>query len=46
MQTFEATSTSPALPILAPTPEQLAWQRGGLGVFFHFGVNTFHSNSG
>jgi len=42
MQTFEATSTSPALPILAPTPEQLAWQRGGLGVFFHFGVNTFH----
>ncbi|MFC0674068.1 alpha-L-fucosidase [Brachybacterium hainanense] len=26
---------------LAPTPGQLAWQRAGLGVFFHFGVNTF-----
>lgn len=25
-----------------PTPEQLAWQRDGLGVFFHFGLNTFH----
>ena len=24
-----------------PTPEQLAWQKAGLGVFFHFGVNTF-----
>lgn len=27
--------------LLAPTPEQLAWQRDGLGVFFHFGINTF-----
>ena len=27
--------------VLAPTPAQLAWQRDGLGVFFHFGVNTF-----
>ncbi len=27
--------------ILAPTPEQLEWQKKGLGVFFHFGVNTF-----
>ncbi|UEJ83474.1 alpha-L-fucosidase [Brachybacterium halotolerans subsp. kimchii] len=26
---------------LRPTPEQLAWQREGLGVFFHVGVNTF-----
>lgn len=24
-----------------PTPEQLAWQRAGLGVFLHVGVNTF-----
>ncbi len=30
------------LPILRPTPEQLVWQRSGLGVFFHFGMNTFH----
>ncbi|HEX7351336.1 alpha-L-fucosidase [Brachybacterium sp.] len=27
--------------ILRPTPQQLAWQKSGLGVFFHFGVNTF-----
>lgn len=26
---------------LVPTPEQLAWQKEGLGVFFHFGINTF-----
>lgn len=26
---------------LAPTPAQLTWQRDGLGVFFHVGVNTF-----
>ncbi|APX31528.1 alpha-L-fucosidase [Brachybacterium sp. P6-10-X1] len=26
---------------LRPTPEQLQWQRDGLGVFFHFGINTF-----
>ncbi len=29
------------LPLLKPTPGQLAWQRRELGVFFHFGVNTF-----
>ncbi|GAB3757719.1 alpha-L-fucosidase [Microlunatus parietis] len=27
---------------LTPTPEQLRWQHWGLGVFFHFGLNTFH----
>lgn len=27
--------------ILHPTPAQLAWQKAGLGVFFHVGVNTF-----
>jgi len=27
--------------ILRPSPEQLAWQKAGFGVFFHFGVNTF-----
>ncbi|MGP9537434.1 alpha-L-fucosidase [Brachybacterium sp. AOP43-C2-M15] len=26
---------------LVPTPAQLAWQKDGLGVFFHVGVNTF-----
>jgi len=34
------TFTSPT-PLLAPTAGQLAWQRKELGVFFHFGVNTF-----
>ena len=29
-------------PIPLPTPAQLAWQRDGLGVFLHFGINTFH----
>ena len=24
-----------------PTPAQLRWQRAGIGVFFHFGINTF-----
>ena len=33
-------TTATAHP-LVPTPEQLAWQRDGFGVFFHFGVNTF-----
>jgi alpha-L-fucosidase len=33
-------SASPGEP-LRPTPAQLAWQREGLGVFFHVGVNTF-----
>ena len=33
--------TTPSTPHLAPTPEQLTWQRDGFGVFFHFGVNTF-----
>lgn len=27
---------------MKPTPEQLAWQRAGFGLFCHFGVNTFH----
>lgn len=27
---------------LVPSPGQLAWQRAGLGVFFHVGLNTFH----
>lgn len=35
-------STTP-MPPIAPTPQQLAWQQGGLGVFFHVGVNTFRS---
>ncbi|MBG6237573.1 alpha-L-fucosidase [Mycetocola sp. CAN_C7] len=26
---------------LVPTPAQLAWQRRGLGMFVHFGLNTF-----
>ena len=38
--TTAAAPDAPAAP-LAPTPEQLAWQRDGFGVFFHFGVNTF-----
>lgn len=25
-----------------PSPAQLAWQRAGLGIFLHFGINTFH----
>ncbi|MFT3861022.1 alpha-L-fucosidase [Micropruina sp.] len=25
-----------------PTPEQLAWQGLGVGMFVHFGLNTFH----
>lgn len=31
----------PMTPHLPPTPAQLAWQREGLGVFFHVGINTF-----
>ncbi|MEE1619108.1 alpha-L-fucosidase [Brachybacterium sp. J153] len=34
-------STAAHPPLLAPTPSQLTWQRDGLGVFFHVGVNTF-----
>lgn len=34
----DAASQLPALP---PSAGQLAWQRQELGVFFHFGVNTF-----
>lgn len=31
-----------AMRSVLPTPEQLIWQRDGLGVFFHYGLNTFH----
>ena len=35
----------PPLPLAAdrpvPTPQQLRWQRDGLAVFAHFGINTF-----
>ena len=27
---------------MRPTPAQLQWQRDGMGVFFHVGLNTFH----
>jgi len=27
---------------MKPTPQQLAWQEAGFGLFFHFGPNTFH----
>ena len=41
--TNESRPAGPAAPVslIAPTPEQLAWQQAGLGVFFHVGVNTF-----
>ena len=29
-------------PIVRPTAGQLAWQHAAMGVFFHFGVNTFN----
>ncbi|WP_394215955.1 alpha-L-fucosidase [Brachybacterium vulturis] len=32
---------TPPAEILTPTPQQLAWQKAGLGMFFHVGVNTF-----
>ncbi|QDP97139.1 alpha-L-fucosidase [Microlunatus elymi] len=35
------TRVADQLPMIPPTPGQLAWQRQELGVFFHFGVNTF-----
>ncbi|MFE6970640.1 alpha-L-fucosidase [Isoptericola sp. NPDC057653] len=28
--------------MISPSPQQLAWQDLGVGVFFHVGVNTFH----
>jgi alpha-L-fucosidase len=31
-----------AADLARPTPEQLAWQRLGMGMFCHFGINTFH----
>ncbi len=33
---------TPAVPSSRrPTPAQLAWQRAGMGMFCHFGINTF-----
>lgn len=29
------------MKVIAPTAEQLAWQHLGIGVFFHFGLNTY-----
>lgn len=31
----------PAPTATVPTPQQLAWQRGEISIFLHFGVNTF-----
>lgn len=31
----------PAPLATVPTPQQLAWQRGEISIFLHFGVNTF-----
>ncbi|MGA5097079.1 alpha-L-fucosidase [Streptomyces lavendulocolor] len=28
--------------MITPTPQQLAWQEAGFGLFHHFGVNTFN----
>lgn len=37
-----STSADPVQPaILRPTPAQLRWQSWGIGVFAHFGLNTF-----
>lgn len=33
--------TTDVVPLLPPSPGQLGWQRQELGVFFHFGINTF-----
>lgn len=32
----------PSLSPIHPTPAQLAWQSDRYGIFFHFGLNTFH----
>ncbi|MGW9414942.1 alpha-L-fucosidase [Arthrobacter cupressi] len=32
----------PTVHHIEPTPAQLAWQADRMGVFFHFGINTFH----
>ena len=31
----------PELPLLTPTPGQLAWQQLRIGMFFHVGINTY-----
>ena len=31
----------PNLPLLTPTDDQLTWQQRRVGLFFHFGINTF-----
>ena len=34
-------SRVPDLPRLPPTADQLAWQQHRVGMFFHFGINTY-----
>lgn len=33
---------NPGKPIPAPSPQQMAWQDMEMGIFFHFGLNTFN----
>lgn len=33
----------PSKPIPAPSKQQLEWQDDQFGIFFHFGINTFHA---
>jgi alpha-L-fucosidase len=45
-QTILTVDVSPAIPALPATPSapQLAWQRGEMYLFVHFGMNTFTNN--
>ena len=32
-----------ATDVIVPTADQLRWQQLEVGMFFHFGINTFHA---
>lgn len=41
ISSHSVTTISAQTAALHPTPAQLQWQRDGVGVFLHFGLNTF-----
>ncbi len=41
VKTSEQTAAEPSRPLAKPTPQQAAWQDMEIGIFIHFGLETW-----